>query len=89
MKLCINCAYFDKSLMCEAPENGISPVTGKPSPMFAYERRSAGVSILSRKKVKCGPDALHFVPKIGAVKKLREPVKAWWNLWGHFFGGHL
>jgi hypothetical protein len=81
MKLCIDCAYFGKSRMCEAPENGISPVTGEPTPMFAYERRSAEVSILFPEKEKCGPDALHFVPKIAAAQKEQDPVKAWWRIW--------
>lgn len=75
MKICTDCAYFSENRMCETPENGISPVTGEPRPMFASERRSASVSNVYPGTVKCGPDALHFRQKVESTKK------PWWKLW--------
>lgn len=57
MNLCINCKHNERELWCKSPSNGISPVTGKPNPVFASVNR--GTSVLA----KCGPDGLNFEQK--------------------------
>jgi hypothetical protein len=74
MKHCEDCQHLAGFGLCESPANGVSMVTGKPTPMFASERRSAGVSVIFAGTEKCGPEAKHFSPK-------PPPKRAWWKLW--------
>ena len=76
MKICEDCQYLTHLGLCTSPENGVSMVTGKPTPMFASERRSAGISVIFTGTVKCGPEAKHFAPK------LLSPKRPWWKFWG-------
>lgn len=81
MKICEDCQHLTRIGLCTSPENGVSMVTGKPTPMFANERRSAGVSVIFTGTVKCGPEAKHFQPK--PPKK-----RLWWKFWEGDTTGH-
>ena len=74
MKICEDCQHLTRIGLCVSPENGVSMVTGKPTPMFASERRSAGVSVIFTGTEKCGPEAKHFAPKL-------PPKRPWWKFW--------
>lgn len=74
MKICEDCRYLKRIGLCTSPENGVSMVTGKPTPMFASERRSAGVSVIFTGTEKCGPEAKHFAPKL-------PHKRPWWKFW--------
>ena len=75
MKICEDCTHLTRIGLCVSPENGVSMVTGKPTPMFAIERRSAGVSVIFTGTEKCGPEAKHFQPKSP------PPKRVWWKFW--------
>lgn len=77
MKLCKDCQHFRGANFCASPANGASPIDGSPRPMFATERRSTG---LYGGPSKCGPGALHFIPKEVAVKEVAVK-KPWWKFW--------
>lgn len=65
MNLCKDCQYFQESNYCSAPQNGSSPVDGKPKVKFAS---------VSRNKVnECGLGAKYWVRK--------SVVKPWWKFW--------
>ncbi len=77
MKICEDCQHLTRIGLCKSPENGVNMVTGKPTPMFASERRSAGVSFTGT--VKCGPEAKHFAPKLPQQKLPQK--RPWWKFW--------
>lgn len=67
MKLCKDCRYFQPSMWCHHPNNGISLVDGSANPEFCH---------LSRKdEDKCGESAKWFEPI--EIK----PKRKWWKLW--------
>ena len=70
MKHCKDCAHFFGTVLCRAPENGESPLDGKPRAMFATERRSPPGEYIGSDR--CGPDAKHFAPKL-------PPKRPWWS----------
>lgn len=70
MKHCKDCAHFSGTVWCRAPENGESPLDGKPRAMFATERRSPPGEYIGSDR--CGPDAKHFAPKL-------PPKRPWWS----------
>lgn len=72
MKLCKDCAKFKESIWCCAPENGTSPLNGRPQPMFATERRSEPGDFFGHDR--CGPEAKYFAPKM-------PQKRAWWKFW--------
>lgn len=76
MKLCEDCKHMRPGgLFCVAPENGISPVDGKPKPLFACVQRLDGRSGLAG-DLRCGPEAKHFQQKPPERQK-----RAWWKFW--------
>lgn len=40
MKLCVDCKHYTGMNFCNHPNNGISPVDGRPKPRFANIARS-------------------------------------------------
>ena len=76
MKLCKDCKHMRPGgPFCVAPENGISPVDGKPKTLFAYAQRLDGRSGLAG-DLRCGPEAKHFQQKQPERQK-----RAWWKFW--------
>lgn len=62
-------------LYCHAPQNGISPVDGRPKPRFANINRASRTIPLSTAKYEdfgCGPDATFF-------KQKEEPKRPWYK----------
>lgn len=41
MKLCVDCKHFSGLNFCNHPNNGISPVDGRPKPVFATVNRGS------------------------------------------------
>lgn len=68
--LCRDCEYFGEGiyLLCKAPQNGISPVTGEIKPLLSMVARA------DYKDNACGPKGRFFKQKsvVGNNK--------WWNL---------
>ena len=75
MKLCEDCKHMRPGgLFCVAPENGISPVDGKPKPLFACVQRLDRSGLAG--DLRCGPEAKHFQQKPPERQK-----RAWWKFW--------
>lgn len=70
MKLCKDCKHFNEgyyALLCVSPENGLSPINGRPNPRFALTNRSD--------KNHCSSEGKFFEQK-------PLVVKPWWKIWG-------
>lgn len=63
MKLCKNCEYFTETNFCKSPNNGKSPINGKPKVIFATVSRNDNEL--------CGIDGKHYVEK--------TIVLPWWK----------
>lgn len=77
MKFCKDCKHFTGSNFCVAPQNGISPIDGKPAVRFASanrEPKSLPLETATIKDFGCGPDAHYFEQK-------QIPPKPWWKIW--------
>lgn len=78
MKLCKDCEYLYLDSYCHAPQNGISPVDGRPKPTFAIVSRqpkSAPLSTATLEDFGCGPAATFFKQKV-------EPKqRPWYKFW--------
>lgn len=61
MKYCVNCKYSKGDIItfCQAPENGIDPVTGETKILFASINRGS----------ECGEEAKFFNPKEANTKR--------------------
>lgn len=77
VKICEDCRHLTELGLCKSPENGVSMVTGRPTPMWATERRSAGISLIFTGTAKCGPEAKNFTPK----PTPKQPKRPWWKFW--------
>lgn len=67
MKLCKDCKHFSGSNFCNAPQNGISPIDGKPKAKRASAARA-------QEEFGCGLAAHYFEQK-------QNQSKPWWRFW--------
>jgi hypothetical protein len=58
MKLCKDCKNVVGSIVCRAPENGVSVIDGQSEPVLCIFARSQSIGAL------CGPEAKLFVQKV-------------------------
>lgn len=68
MKLCVDCKHFSGLNFCIHPNNGISPVDGRPKPLFA--------NITRRNNTDCGESGDWY-----EEKPVHRPQNWWEMFW--------